>query len=71
MSATRLVACRPSTAEPASARPSVQAMCEAGEGEAAAALLDEHLGRARERLVAAFGGEAGPEADVPSDLVSQ
>jgi DNA-binding GntR family transcriptional regulator len=46
-------------------------MCEAGEGEAAAALLDEHLGRARERLVAAFGGEAGPEADVPSDLVSQ
>jgi len=41
----------------------------AGEGEAAALLLDEHLGRARERLVAAFGGVAGPEADVPSDLV--
>jgi DNA-binding GntR family transcriptional regulator len=44
-------------------------LIEAGEGEAAALLLDEHLGRARERLVAAFGGEAGPEADVPSDLV--
>lgn len=44
-------------------------LIEAGEGEAAAALLDEHLGRARERLVAAFGGEAGPEADVLSDLV--
>lgn len=44
-------------------------LIEAGEGDAAAALLDEHLGRARERLVAAFGGEPGPEADVPSDLV--
>jgi DNA-binding GntR family transcriptional regulator len=43
----------------------------AGEGEAAAFLLDEHLGRARERLVAAIGGEAGPEADVQSDLVLQ
>jgi len=43
-------------------------LIEAGEGDAAAALLDEHLGRARERLVAAFGGVAGPEADVPSDL---
>jgi DNA-binding GntR family transcriptional regulator len=41
----------------------------AGEGEAAALLLDEHLGRARERLVAAIGGKAGPEADVSSDLV--
>lgn len=41
----------------------------AGEGEAAARLLDEHLGRARERLVEAFGGVPGPEADVPSDLV--
>jgi DNA-binding GntR family transcriptional regulator len=43
----------------------------AGEGEAAAFLLDEHLGRARERLIAAIGGEAGPEADVSSDLVLQ
>jgi DNA-binding GntR family transcriptional regulator len=41
----------------------------AGEGEAAAQLLDVHLGRARERLVEAFGGVPGPEADVPSDLV--
>jgi DNA-binding GntR family transcriptional regulator len=41
----------------------------AGEGDAAALLLDAHLGRARERLVAAIGGEAGPEADLPSDLV--
>lgn len=40
----------------------------AGEGEAAARLLDLHLGRARERLVAALGGEAGPEATVPSEL---
>lgn len=44
-------------------------LIEAGDGEAAAALLDVHLGRARERLVEAFGGEAGPEADLPSDLV--
>jgi DNA-binding GntR family transcriptional regulator len=42
-----------------------------GEGEAAALLLDEHLGRARERLVAAIGGKAGPEADLPSDLIPQ
>ena len=40
----------------------------AGEGDAAAALLDVHLSRARERLVAAIGGEAGPEADLPSGL---
>ena len=45
-------------------------LIKAGEGEAAAALLEIHLGRARERLVAAFGGEAGPEADVPSDLLA-
>src|SRR5450631_3901504 len=44
-------------------------LIEGGDGEAAALLLDEHLGRARERLVAAIGGEAGPEADLPSDLV--
>jgi DNA-binding GntR family transcriptional regulator len=46
-------------------------LIEAGDGEAAALLLDEHLGRARERLVRAFGGVAGPEADVPSDLVPE
>lgn len=39
-----------------------------GDGAAAAHLLDEHLARARERLVAAIGGEAGPEAYLPSDL---
>ncbi|XAS67434.1 GntR family transcriptional regulator [Micrococcaceae bacterium Sec5.7] len=43
-------------------------LIEAGQGEAAALLLDEHLGRARERLVAAMGGSAGPEADEPSEL---
>lgn len=43
----------------------------AGEGDAVALLLDEHLGRARERLVAAMGGVAGPEADVPSALLPQ
>jgi len=46
-------------------------LIEAGQGEAAALLLDEHLGRARERLVAAMGGAAGPEADVPSELFSE
>lgn len=44
-------------------------LIKAGEGEAAAELLDEHLGRARERLVAAMGGTAGPEAELPSDLL--
>lgn len=44
-------------------------LIKAGEGEAAADLLDEHLGRARERLVAAMGGTAGPEAELPSDLL--
>ncbi|WP_226081471.1 GntR family transcriptional regulator [Mycetocola spongiae] len=34
----------------------------AGDGEGAAGLLNDHLSRARERLVAALGGEAGPEA---------
>lgn len=43
-------------------------LIEAGEGEAAAQLLDEHLGRARERLVAAMGGTPGPEAGQPSGL---
>lgn len=43
----------------------------AGKGEDAARLLDEHLSRARERLVAAMGGEAGPEADLPSTLVAE
>lgn len=38
----------------------------AGEGDAAASLLEVHLGRARERLAAALGGTAGPEAWLPS-----
>lgn len=42
-----------------------------GRGDEAARLLDVHLGRARERLVAAMGGEAGPEAQLPSDLVAE
>jgi DNA-binding GntR family transcriptional regulator len=46
-------------------------LIEAGKGEEAAQLLDRHLGRARERLVAAMGGEAGPEADLPSGLDAQ
>ncbi|MEE2570047.1 GntR family transcriptional regulator [Pseudarthrobacter sp. J64] len=43
-------------------------LIESGQGDAAAQLLDEHLGRARERLVAAMGGTAGPEAALPSTL---
>ncbi|MDQ5862872.1 MAG: GntR family transcriptional regulator [Actinomycetota bacterium] len=46
-------------------------LIEGGQGEAAAELLDEHLGRARERLVAAMGGTAGPEAEYPSGLVPE
>lgn len=46
-------------------------LIEAGQGEAAADLLDEHLGRARERLVSAMGGTAGPEAEVPSGLLPE
>ena len=46
-------------------------LIEAGQGGEAALLLDQHLGRARERLVAAMGGEAGPEAELPSSLVAE
>lgn len=46
-------------------------LIEEGRGDEAARLLDVHLGRARERLVAAMGGEAGPEAQLPSDLVTE
>ena len=35
---------------------------ERGDGDAVAALLDEHLSRARELLAGALGGEPGPEA---------
>ncbi|MCR2784810.1 GntR family transcriptional regulator [Microbacterium sp. zg-YB36] len=43
-------------------------LIEAGDGDAAAALLELHLGRARERLAARLGGVAGPEASAPSTL---
>jgi DNA-binding GntR family transcriptional regulator len=46
-------------------------LIEGGQGEAAAELLDEHLGRARERLVAAMGGTAGPEAEYSSGLLPE
>ncbi len=36
-----------------------------GEADSVAVLLDEHLARARERLVEAVGGTPGPEADTP------
>jgi DNA-binding GntR family transcriptional regulator len=37
----------------------------AGDGAGAAALLQLHISRARERLVGALGGTPGPEADAP------
>jgi DNA-binding GntR family transcriptional regulator len=43
----------------------ILALIIAGEGEAAARLLDEHLARARELLAEALGGVPGPEAFVP------
>ncbi len=45
-------------------------LIEAGEAVAAAALLDEHLSRARELLAGALGGKPGPEAFVPSSALS-
>lgn len=49
-------------------------LIEEGHGEAAAELLDEHLGGSRDRLVAAMEGTAGPEAEptfglLPKQLV--
>lgn len=44
-------------------------LIEAGDGAGAAAMLDEHLARARELLAASLGGVAGPEADVPSSAL--
>lgn len=43
-------------------------LIEAGDGDAAAQLLEIHLGRARERLAERLGGVAGPEASAPSTL---
>lgn len=45
-------------------------LIEAGEAAAAAALLDEHLSRARELLAGALGGKPGPEASLPSSALS-
>lgn len=44
-------------------------LIEQGDGAAAADLLDEHLSRARERLVGALGGTPGPEATLPCRLL--
>jgi DNA-binding GntR family transcriptional regulator len=41
-------------------------LIEAGDGDGAAALLADHLGRARERLVEQLGGVPGPEASLSS-----
>ncbi|GAA3002278.1 GntR family transcriptional regulator [Microbacterium aurantiacum] len=43
----------------------ILALVEAGDGEAAAELLEVHIGRARERLVERLGGAAGVEAALP------
>lgn len=42
----------------------------AGEEDASAALLDEHLARARELLAGALGGQPGPEAFLPSSALA-
>ncbi len=44
---------------------------EQGDGQAVAALLDEHLARARELLAGDLGGVAGPEAFRPSSALPQ
>ncbi|MCG2796925.1 MAG: GntR family transcriptional regulator [Cellulomonas sp.] len=44
-------------------------LIEAGDADGAAAMLDEHLARARELLAASLGGEAGPEAFLPSSAL--
>ena len=44
-------------------------LIEAGDGAGAASMPDEHLARARELLAASLGGEAGPEAFVPSSAL--
>jgi DNA-binding GntR family transcriptional regulator len=45
-------------------------LIEAGDADGAARMLDEHLARARELLAASLGGEAGPEAYVPSSALA-
>ncbi len=44
---------------------------EAGDADGAAALLDEHLSRARELLAGQLGGEPGPEAFRPSSCAAR
>lgn len=44
-------------------------LIEAGDADGAAALLDEHLARARELLAGALGGKPGPEAYLPSSAL--
>jgi DNA-binding GntR family transcriptional regulator len=44
-------------------------LIEAGDGTAAAALLDEHLSRARELLAGSLGGIPGPEAFLPASAL--
>jgi len=41
-------------------------LIELGDADGAAAMLDEHLSRARELLVGSLGGTPGPEAEWPS-----
>ncbi|WP_028050383.1 GntR family transcriptional regulator [Cellulomonas sp. URHD0024] len=41
----------------------------AGDADGAARMLDEHLARARELLAESLGGEAGPQAIVPSSAI--
>jgi DNA-binding GntR family transcriptional regulator len=45
-------------------------LIEAGEGVAAAELLDEHLSRARELLAGSLGGVPGPEAFLPCSALA-
>jgi len=46
-------------------------LIETGDADGAASMLDEHLARARELLAASLGGEAGPEAFVPSSALAR
>lgn len=46
-------------------------LIESGQGDSAAALLAEHLARARELLAGSLGGEPGPEAFLPSSALAE
>jgi len=48
----------------------ILAMIVTGDADGAAAMLDEHLARARELLAGALGGEPGPEAFLPSTALA-